>query len=165
MSTTPITPGAWNAPQSQWNSRLWNQAVGGAAQGAQQFPPGFTPVLTGQIIPINNSPYQQIQVALNTYNGTLTLNLIVSYNEVGNWWVMQIFDQNYNALLSDIPLLTGYWPAANILAPWFWMNIGTATVIANQGGYGDWPGINGWGNGWLLLWDASMVNQPTVAEP
>ena len=129
----------------------------GAAQGQQQFPPSSIPILDGQVIPLTNAPNQQLQVTLQINGGTLTLNLIVSWNQVGLFWVMQILDQNFNALLSDIPLLTGFWPAANILEPFDYMGIGGATVI-NQGGDGDWPDVNGWGTGsYILIWYSNQA--------
>lgn len=148
------SPSQWNI--GPWNSFQWNQVTpGGPAQGNQPLPPGLTPILDGQIIPLTNAPYQYLQVTLAINGGTLTLNLIISFNEVGQFWVMQVFDQFGNALLSDVPLLTGYWPAANILGPWEYMQIGSAFVIANTGtpADSDWPGVTGWGaGGFQLLW-------------
>ena len=139
------SPSNWNA--GPFNSFQWNQvASGGPAQGQQQFPPSFTPILDGVLIPITNAPNQSLRVTLPINGGTTTLNLQISFNEVGLWWVMAIYDQSFNPLLSDIPLLTGYWPAANILGPWEYMLIGGATVINNSGGASDWPGANGWGH-------------------
>jgi hypothetical protein len=144
-------PGSWNS--GPWNSFLWNQvAEGGAAQGALPPPPSVIPILYGQIIPLTNSPQQSLQVTLSIDGGTVTLNLIVSFNEVGGFWVMQIFDPAGGVILSDVPLVTGSWPAANVLSPFVYMSIGSAYVI-NNGGIGDWPGITGWGlGGFLLLW-------------
>ena len=152
------SPSQWNA--GQLNTFQWNAVTGGgSAQGQQQGPPSFIPVLTGQIIPLTNAPNQSLRVTGEIDGSTLTLNLQVNFNEVGGFWVMQIYDQNGNILLSDVPLLTGYWPGANILAPYWWMGIGSLYVINNSGGAGDWPGQNGWGQGgYLLLWDDS----PTI---
>ena len=156
------SPSQWNVPP--WNTALWNQGPGASAAGRQGGPPSIVPILTGQIIPLNNSPNQSLQVALATFSGSLTLNLQVSFNEVGQFWVMSIYDQSFNPVVSDVPLLTGYWPAANILGPWSYANIGGAYVINQSGGAGDWPGANGWGSGgYLLLWDASMVTAPLVS--
>lgn len=157
----PTSPSQWNVPQ--WNQAQWNQGPLAAAAGKQILPPSFTPILNGVIIPLSNAPNQSLQVTLPTANGSLTLNLQVSFNEVGLWWVMQIYDQSFNIILSDVPLLTGYWPGANILAPYAYTNCGTWYIINNSGGISDWPGVNGWGaNAFQLLADCSMVNAPMV---
>ena len=149
------SPSQWNA--GPWNSFLWDQVAGQTAAGQQQSPAPFTPILSGQIIPLTNAPYQTLRVTLAIDGGTLTLNLVVSYNEVGQFWCMAIYDQSGNALFSDVPLITGYWPGANILGQYAYAGIGSAYVISSSGGVGDWPGVNGWGNGWQLLWGDTPV--------
>jgi hypothetical protein len=135
------------------NSFQWGQVTGGGPAAGQQFaPPSSNPILDGCVVSLTNAPTQVLTVALPINGTTITLNLVVSFNEIGQFWVMSVFDQSYNALFSDVPLITGYWPGGNILAQYDYAGIGGATVIAQNGGVGDWPGINGWGNGWILCW-------------
>src|ERR1035438_716412 len=94
------SPSQWGI--GPWNSFLWNQvSPGGIAAGRQNGPPSTIPILTGQIIPLTNAANQSLQVTLATATGTLTLNLQVTFNEVGLFWVMSIYDQSYNPLFSD----------------------------------------------------------------
>jgi len=156
------SPSQWDVPP--WNTTLWNQGPGAAAVGRQGGPPSFTPVLTGQVILLTNAPNQSLRVSLPTANGSLTLNLQVSWNEIGLFWVLSLFDQNYQPLFSDVPLLTGYWPGANILAQYNYANCGNWYVV-NCGGSSDYPGLNGWGpGGFLLLADLSNVTAPLVSS-
>jgi len=106
-----------------------------------------------QIVNLSNSPNQSLQVTLNVNGGSLTLNLQLRYNTAGGFWVLSIADRDGNALVSSVPLITGAWPAANILAPYHYLGIGSAVVINMSGGVPDWPDEQSLGNGFELLWD------------
>lgn len=81
-------------------------------------------------------------------------------------WMMDIADSLGNPLVSSIPLLTGQFPAANILAPWDYLGIGSAFII-KQSGMGsttDIPDDSNLGTQFLLLWDSGSEGpaNPTV---
>src|ERR1700735_4890188 len=63
--------------------------------------------MSSQVIPLNSSPNQTAQVTVSINNSVQTFFLLLSYNEIAEYWVMQIFDNNQNPLLTDIPLVTG----------------------------------------------------------
>lgn len=108
--------------------------------------------MSAQIIPLTNSPNQSLQVSLAINGGTLTLNLTFSYNEIAQFWAMGVFDSNYNPLVSAVPLLTGQWPGANVLAPYEHLKIGAAYVIAQNGAQSPWPTSSDLGSQFYLLW-------------
>lgn len=126
--------------------------------------------MSAQLVPLTTSPNQSLTVSLLVNGRALTLNLSLSYNSVGQFWVLNIADQNNNPLVSSVPLITGYWPAGNILAPYEYLQIGQAFLINQNGASTDWPNDSDLGNGFVLLWDdnvgsgssAGLVNVPVV---
>ncbi|HJX54078.1 MAG TPA: hypothetical protein VJ801_15025 [Polyangia bacterium] len=106
-----------------------------------------------QIVDLTNAPNQRLRVALNVNGGSLTLNLRLYYNTQGGFWVLDISDQTDNLLVASVPLITGSWPAANILAPYAHLGIGSAFVINQSGAARDWPDDTGLGTDFVLIWD------------
>jgi hypothetical protein len=89
-------------------------------------------------------------------NGSvLRLQLEIYFNEMSQYWVMDISDSQGNLLISDIPLLTGSWPAANMLAQYGYMNIGAAYLINLGQVADDYPNSSELGSGFALLWDSN----------
>jgi hypothetical protein len=66
---------------------------------------------------------------------------------------MDIADANNNIVLSDIPLLTGYYPAANILGQYQYLEIGSAYVLdISNDDVRDYPSVNDINTSFVLLW-------------
>jgi hypothetical protein len=106
-----------------------------------------------QIIPLSVSPRQLFPVNLTVNGNPLQLGLLIAYNEMSEYWVMSIWDQDGNPLLMDIPLLTGWYPAANILNQYQYLQIGSAYVLCVGSVVdSDYPGVNELGIQFILLW-------------
>ena len=106
-----------------------------------------------QIIPLTNAPNQQLSVALNVDGAVLRLNLAITFSEMAQYWLISISDAQNNLLLSGIPLITGAWPAANLLAQQAYMKIGSAYVINLGMVADDYPTDAELGQSFILLWD------------
>jgi len=106
-----------------------------------------------QIIPLTNDANQTLTVALNVNGGVLRLNLFVTYSEMAQYWIMSIYDSRGNILISSIPMVTGSWPAANILSQFGYLNIGSAYIINLGQVSDDYPNSSELGNAFSLLWD------------
>lgn len=106
-----------------------------------------------QLVPVNSSPNQQFTAALTVDGSPLSLNLSLNYNEMAGLWMMSVSDVNNNLLVSSIPLVTGGYPAANLLQQQRYLTIGSAFIInvANLNGSGASVGFNygqgGYGQG------------------
>jgi hypothetical protein len=114
-----------------------------------------------QIVPLANSPNQSFTVTLMVDGKPLTLNLTVRYNEMAGYWTLSISDSANNLLVDSIPMITGSYPAANLLqqqryleiGSWYIVNVSNLLVTSGsatgygQGFYGDGPygGENGQG--------------------
>ena len=109
--------------------------------------------MASQIVPLANSPDQSIQVILAVNNNTLTMNLRVYFNTYQGCWMMDIADQFGAPLISSIPVVTGVWPAGNILSAWDYMQIGAAYLVNQNGSTADIPNASSLGSDFVLLWD------------
>lgn len=109
-----------------------------------------------QIIPLTNSPNQTLTVALNVNGNVLRIGLFITYSEMAQYWLMSVLDSQGTILLSSIPMITGSWPASNLLSQHGYMNIGSAYLINLGQVANDYPNANELGNGFLLLWDDNV---------
>ena len=78
-------------------------------------------------------PEPGINRSLSINGGTVSLQLSVSYNAMGGFWQMNIADQTGTPIVGPVPTATGAYTAGNILAPYQYMNIGSAFVINVSG--------------------------------
>lgn len=110
-----------------------------------------------QIIPLTSAPQQTFAVQLQIDGGSISLNLELNWSEMAGYWVLSIFDATGNLLLDSIPLITGWYPAANILAQFAYLGIGSAFVINDGNSTSDYPGRNDLGTAFGLLWSDTPV--------
>ena len=108
-----------------------------------------------QIVPLTTNPNQVFQVSLSINGGVTNLTLSVSYNEMANYWTLAVQDVNGTALLSSVPMITGVWPAANLLEQYQYLNIGSAYIL-NLGDPNDYPDSTNLGVTFALLWDDNV---------
>jgi len=116
-----------------------------------------------QIIPLTPSPNQSFAVQLQVDGAPLTLNLVLRWSEMAGYWVMTIFDSAQNLLLDSIPLITGWYPGANILAQYAYLAIGSAFILNEGNSLSDYPGRNDLGTSFALLWDDTAPAQEAIA--
>lgn len=110
------------------------------------------PVNPGNIIPLTTAPNQRLVINPLVDGTPITLNLVLSFNEMAQYWVMAIFDVAGNPLLSSIPLITGSYPAANILGQYGYLGIGSAYVINASNSTLDYPNNTNLGTDFVLIW-------------
>ena len=106
-----------------------------------------------QVIPLTNAPQQTLSVALKVDGGVLRLRLFIYFSEMAQYWLMDIADGNGNPLLASMPLVTGDWPSANLLAQYGYLRIGSAYIINLGQVPNDYPDATELGTGFSLLWD------------
>lgn len=116
-----------------------------------------------QIIPLKSSPQQTFAVNLQVDGAPLTLNLAINWSEMAGYWVMSIFDAAGDLLLDSIPMVTGWYPAANILAQFAYLQIGSAYLLNLGTSTSDYPGNNDLGDNFALLWDDTVQSVEILA--
>ena len=109
--------------------------------------------MADQIIALDNSPNQSFQVTVNVNGSLIKLALTLGYNAMAGYWVMSISGLSGNLLLDSIPLVTGNWPAANLLAQFQYLGIGSVYVLNVSGPLSiDYPDNTDLGSDFQLLW-------------
>jgi hypothetical protein len=106
--------------------------------------------MANQIVPVNTSPGQTFNVTLNIDSTLVQINGALNFNEMAGYWVMNLFDVNYNPLILCVPLLTGTYPAANLLVQQQYLKIGSWFII-DLTGTGGYPDQTNLGTSYLLL--------------
>jgi hypothetical protein len=108
--------------------------------------------MADQVVPLTNQPNQTFALQLTVNGEPLTLNITLSFSEMAGYWQMSISDVNGNLLLASVPLITGWYPAANLLAQYQYLQIGSAYLLNTIGpAVGDYPGANNLAQ-FTLLW-------------
>ena len=108
-----------------------------------------------QIIPWQaGTPVAQSMTANLTVDGkALVLNLSVNFNPMAGYWVLDIADRNNNPILSSLPVVTGCFPASNILAQYAYLKIGSCVIVNLSGGTTpDFPGPDDLNSSFLMVW-------------
>ena len=119
--------------------------------------------MSAQIIPLTTSPNQSMQMVLNIDGKNKRLQLTVRFNEIGKYWVIGIIDVSTGEyLLDSIPLLTGIYPAANILGQYAYLGIGGLYLLNVSNTDKDWPDNTDLGSDYILCWtDTSIPALPS----
>jgi hypothetical protein len=98
--------------------------------------------MAAQLVPLTQAPNQSLTVQLTVDGKPLTLNLVLSYSAMAGWWQMQVSDAQNNLLIGSVPLITGSYPAANVLAQYGYLAIGSAYLLNTGNSVNDYPGAN-----------------------
>lgn len=105
-----------------------------------------------QIVPLSSVPSQTLTVQLQIDGDAISLVLNIRWSEMAGYWVMTISDSQGNLLLDSAPMITGWYPAANILAQYGYLKIGSAYLLNLGSDDSDYPGRSDLGGAFVLLW-------------
>jgi len=108
--------------------------------------------LPSVVVPIASGTNQTVTCTLPVNGGNVTLTFSFMWNDVGGYWFMSITDNNGNLLLDAIPVITGQYPAADILRQYQYLNIGSAYLVPASAGLPDNPSFDDLGSDYLLVW-------------
>lgn len=109
-----------------------------------------------QVIPLDPSPNQTFQIELYIDGELRLLQFFIRYNEMADYWVMNISDPSTGETLVDsIPFITGAYPAANLLGQHAYLGLGSAFIIQAGEVSLDYPDDTDLGTDFLLLWSDS----------
>ncbi len=114
--------------------------------------------MSAQFVPLTNSPNQSFLTTLEVDGNPLTLQLAIRYSEIAGYWLMSVSNASGSLLVDSVPLITGYYPAANLLGQQAYLAIGSAFLINASGVSQDYPDWSNLGSDFVLLWD----DTPTV---
>ena len=119
--------------------------------------------MSDQILPLTSQPNQSFAATLQVDGAPLTLNFAIRWSEMAGYWVMSIYNSAGILLLNSIPLITGWYPAGNILAQYGYLKIGSAFVINQGNSDSDYPGKTDLGSNFVILWgDTPIVEEVLI---
>ena len=105
-------------------------------------------------IPLTTEPNQNFKITIPVNGKNLELKFNIRFNTVANYWVMTVIDALSDDILIDsLPLLTGRYPAANILEQYSYLEIGSAVIINTSTiDISDEPNDKNLGTDYILVW-------------
>lgn len=105
-------------------------------------------------IPLDTTLDQQFSVTVEVGEENVPLILHLRYNTEGDFWHMDVINGDTEEMLvSNMPLLTGEYPAADILEQFDYIGIGQAIILKmSDGAVGDFPNIDNLGTDYVLFW-------------
>lgn len=107
--------------------------------------------MSAHVVPLTSAENQSLTVQLTVNGSSLTLNLFVAYSAMAGYWWMQVSDVNNNILIGSVPLVTGLYPGANLLAQYRYLQIGAAYLLNTGNDAQDYPGPGTLGD-FSLVW-------------
>jgi hypothetical protein len=111
--------------------------------------------MSSQIVRLNVAQNQTFTVQLTVNGASLTLLLTLTYYTMAGYWSLSISDAVGNLLIASVPLVTGWYPAANLLAQYQYLNIGAAYLLNTGNAPQDYPDQNSLGQ-FSLLWSDNV---------
>lgn len=112
--------------------------------------------MSAQIIPLTSAQNQTLRAQLTVDGSSLVLLMFISYSAMSGYWELEISDVNGNILVASVPFVTGLYPAANMLAQYGYLKIGSAYLLNTGDSSLDYPGPNTLGV-FSLLWGDTEV--------
>lgn len=105
-------------------------------------------------IPVTSEPNQNFKCSIPIDGENKTFIFYIRYNSEAEYWTMTVTDDLADKVLLDsVPLLSGVYPAANILEQYAYLNIGSAYVVkVNPDITEENPNSETLGNGFKLYW-------------
>lgn len=105
-------------------------------------------------IPIDTDGDQQFNITVQVGEENVSLILRLRYNTEGDFWRMDITNADTEEMLiSGVPLLTGEYPAADILEQFEYIGIGSAIVLKmTDDAEGDFPNLENIDTDYVLFW-------------
>lgn len=110
------------------------------------------------VIPLTPDPDQRFNCTIPIDGKNITLSLRLRFNSAGNYWVMSIYDPKTAVnILDSIPILTGDYPAGDILGQYRYLGLGSACVIKAGDSANDYPDSTNLGTDFVLVWGDTVV--------
>ena len=108
-------------------------------------------------IPLTNSPNHSFVCSLTINDKSRTLRFFQRFSEIAGYWLIDIYDDTTDVcLIGSLPLVTGNYPAANLLAQYEYLQIGVACLINIAGTSEEYPSVDTIANDWALVWGDNL---------
>lgn len=106
------------------------------------------------LIPLTTHPNQTFRCTIPIDGENRSLQFTLRYIEQAGYWLLSLADGNTGVpLVDNLPVLTGEYPAANLLEQYGYLKIGSAVVV--PAGFGNSklePNDQTLGTDFVLVW-------------
>lgn len=103
------------------------------------------------VIPLTTDPDQTFTVTVPLNNKNIDLMFRLRYNTEAKYWCLSITDAS-EMLIDSMPLLTGNYPASNLLEQYDYFGIGMAMILKNGNLSTENPDDTNLGTDFVLVW-------------
>ena len=112
-----------------------------------------------KIIPLTTNANQSFTCTLPVDGKNITLAFTFVYNTPGGYWYMSVTDAKTQTMLLDaVPLVTGEYPAADLLEQYEYLGIGSAAIIPTSALATGIPDDTNLGTDYVLVWGDTVVS-------
>jgi hypothetical protein len=112
-----------------------------------------------KIVPLIPNANQSFTCTLPIDAKNMTLAFSFIYNGIGGYWFMSVTDVKTKTLLLDaVPLVTGEFPAADLLGQYGYLGIGSAVIVPTSSMASDIPDGTNLGTDYVLVWGDTNVS-------
>ena len=85
---------------------------------------------TYRALPLTNDPRQRFNVRLSIDGENRQFICVCRFNDIAEYWILDIYDGSSNPLIVGVPLLPGDPPAINLLESHAYKRIGSMFVVS-----------------------------------
>lgn len=112
-----------------------------------------------KIIPLMSNANQSLTCTLPVDSKNIELAFTFRYNTIGGYWFMSVTDTKTNTLLLDaVPIVTGEYPAADLLGQYEYLGIGSAAIVPTSSLANGIPDDTNLGTDYVLVWGDTIVS-------
>ena len=110
------------------------------------------------VVPLTSEPNQNFRCTIPVNGQSMPFDFTLRYNSEAEYWVIGISHATSGQMLiSDIPLIAGLFPSANLLEQYEHLRIGAAAVVKiNPDNPDDAPNGNNLGVDFALVWGGNL---------
>ena len=110
------------------------------------------------IVPLTSEPNQTFRCTIPVNGQNIPFEFTLRYNSEAEYWIIGVSNATTGQLLvSDIPLIAGVFPAANLLEQHAHLRIGSAAVVKISPDNPDYaPNGNNLGTDFALVWSDNL---------
>ena len=110
------------------------------------------------VVPLTSDPNQSFRCTIPVNGQNMPFDFTFRYNSEAHYWIMSISDATSGSMyVSDLPLLTGVYPAANLLEQFEHLRIGAAVIVkTNPDNPEDAPNAYNLGIDFQLVWSDNL---------
>lgn len=109
------------------------------------------------IIPLKPDPNQVFRCQIPIDGGNRVLQFSLRYNQMAKYWTMGITDENGTLLVDSLPVITGEYPAANLLEQYQHLHIGSAVIVPVGHPKTAEPDDENLGSEFILVWGDTLA--------